>query len=302
MFVKRAHLFFPGEWQHLQTRKAGPFVTSIVHRLKDGSLHIWSSRQHRKGFGAEIVPPGKEKPLQKRHYSLWVWAPGKINWWIAVLFMIGAFLFAAGSVLTLAEYTNEFRINLIYFIGSLFFTSAAYVQYFQAINAKTNIDDSSPSAKRKWFAWQSHRIDFWVTGTQFIGTILFNYNTFDAFLKLDRFGKNLLVWLPDIEGSIFFMISGALAMFEICHRWCWKIRDIEWWLTFINFLGCIAFLLSAVMAYAAPHPLYDNLPTLSTFFTLLGAICFFQGAYLLWPEISAKSAPAPTTDPVSGND
>ncbi len=49
---------FPDGWQ-IQPDGAGPFVSRIVHRLQDGSLHTWTSRRHRKSGGLQRAVPIK---------------------------------------------------------------------------------------------------------------------------------------------------------------------------------------------------------------------------------------------------
>ena len=292
--IKRGYLEFPAEWEYLESRHIGPFITQITHRLEDGATHIWNSRRHRKGFGSKIVPAGEKELQAKKRPSLWVWAPGQLNWWIAGLFMIGAGHFAVGSVLFLIGFKHYLMLNLVFFIGSIFFTSAGYSQYHQSINAETAVGGDVQKAKRKWLAWQPDRIDFWVTFSQLLGTIMFNFNTFDAFLDLRWLGQDLLIWIPDMAGSVFFQISATLAVFEVCHRWwCWRRRNIDWWITMINFVGCVAFLISAFLAFIRPDPIFNNLAQWATVFTLIGAICFFVGAYLLWPEMSLESIDEP---------
>jgi hypothetical protein len=46
-------------------------------------------------------------------------------------------------------------------------------------------------------------------------------------------------------------------------------------------------MISAVVAFVRPNPIFENLMTWATVFTLLGAVCFFVAAYLTWPEMSA---------------
>jgi hypothetical protein len=288
--VKRGYLDFPAEWEHLESIGVGAFTTQVEHRLPDGSIHIWSSRRHRKGYGPEVVPVNEAEPRTKKRLSLLVWAPDSLNWWIAVLFMIGASCFILGSLLVLAGVSAALLIDLIFFVGSIFFTSAGYSQYNQSINAATSVGISSEPHKRTWVAWQPGRIDFWVTFSQLLGTIAFNFSTFDAFLDLGWFGYDLTVWVPDMLGSILFLISGTLAVFEICpHFWCSQSRSFGWWITEINFVGCVAFMISAILAFARPDPILDNLAVYATIFTLIGAVCFFTGAYLMWPEMSVEA-------------
>ena len=104
------------------------------------------------------------------------------------------------------------------------------------------------------------------------------------------FAQDLLVWTPDILGSILFQISGSLALIEICKRWwCWNIRQLTWWIGAINFAGCVAFLVSAILAFTPPAPTNALIINWATTFTLIGAICFFAGAFLIWSTLDRKS-------------
>jgi hypothetical protein len=283
--VKRGYIYFPADWEHIESKTIGPFVTRIVHRRPDGSEDMRTSRRHRKRFGS-AGSEGK-RPL------LLLWRLTSLNWWIALLFMIGSLHFAVGSVLVLAGSAHIFLINSIYFVGSLFFTSAGYSQYYQAINAPEAVDGNGrtlPISKRRYFAWQPQRIGFWATFPQFLGTIAFNFNTFNAFIAKGWLGYDVLIWAPDFVGSVLFLISGTTAVFEFCHRfYCWQSHNLTWWIVIINFAGCVAFMLSAFAAFVRPNPVFANLAIWSTLFTLIGAICFFVGAYLMWPEMAIEA-------------
>jgi hypothetical protein len=100
-------------------------------------------------------------------------------------------------------------------------------------------------------------------------------------------GYDVLVWIPDFVGSILFLVSGVAGVFEFCHHfWCWQRKSLTWWIVMINFIGCVAFMTSAIVAFVRPDPIFDNLVTWATIFTLIGAACFFVGAYLMWPEMA----------------
>jgi len=108
--------------------------------------------------------------------------------------------------------------------------------------------------------------------------------------NLGWFAQDLLVWTPNILGSILFQISGSLALIEICKRWwCWNIRQLTWWIGAINFAGCVAFLVSAILAFTPPAPTNALIINWATTFTLIGAICFFAGAFLIWSTLDRKS-------------
>lgn len=286
--VEQTYIGFPSEWEHVESRQVGPFVTGVVHRQPDGSLDVRTSRRHRKNFGPEVSETKRPKLL--------IWRPRSLNWWIAVLFMIGALHFIIGSVVTLAGATYTYLIDLIFFLGSLFFTVAGYSCYHQSINAPEALDSNGNAvqpAKRRYFAWQPHRIDFWATFPQFLGTLTFNVMTLTSFLDVGWLGYDRLVWSPDFIGSTLFLVAGTASVFEFCHQfWCVQLKNITWWIVMISFAGCIAFMISAFMAFARPDPIFNNLGTWATVFTLIGAICFFISAYLMWPEMSAAEQSA----------
>lgn len=281
----QGYIHFSDRWEHIESQSIGPFVTRIVHRRPDGSTDVRTSRRHRKGFGPESAEKRKPKYL--------IWRPRVLNWWIALLFMIGSWHFVSGSLFVLAGSSYEYLIDLIYFTGSIFFTSAGYSQYYQAINAPEALDENGhPSAahRRRFFAWQPHRLDFWATFPQFLGTLAFNISTGMAFANVQWLGYDILVWVPDYVGSILFLVSGTAAVFEFCHRfWCWQPASLPWWINIINFIGCVGFMISAIVAFVRPDPI-NNLMTWATVFTLIGAVCFLVGAYLMWPEMAQEEA------------
>jgi hypothetical protein len=285
---KEGYIHFSSDWEHIKSDHVGPFVTRITHRNQDGTLDVRTSRRHRKQFGPE---PNAEA-AERKHHKYWLWRPRELNWWIAVLFMIGSWHFISGSVLVLAGSTSSYLIDAIFFIGSIFFTSAGYSQYYQTINAPETLDSQGRAPgerKRRYWGWKPKRIDFWGTFPQFLGTLAFNVSTFAAFIGVRWLGYDLLVWVPDYVGSILFLLSGIACVFEYCHSfWCWRRRDITWWIVMINFVGCVAFMISAFAAFVRPNPLFDNLATWATVFTLIGAVCFFVAAYLMWPEMAAE--------------
>jgi hypothetical protein len=43
-----------------------------------------------------------------------------------------------------------------------------------------------------------------------------------------------------------------------------------------------------IVAFVRPDPIFENLATWATIFTLIGAVCFLVAAYLLWPEMSSE--------------
>ncbi|MDH4354085.1 MAG: hypothetical protein OEW41_08895, partial [Actinomycetota bacterium] len=92
-------------------------------------------------------------------------------------------------------------------------------------------------------------------------------------------------------GSVFFLVSGLLAWFEVCHGW-WRVdrHDVAWWASGLNLLGCIAFQVSAVAAFVRPATGGEINVNIAIYGTLVGAAFFLVGAYLLLPEVRAARA------------
>jgi hypothetical protein len=274
-----------------------PFITRRSYHNPDGSHTVWRSRHHRKGLTA----PEARALTTAEAWLRCLWMPWQLNWWIGVIFAIGSLLFALASVLSLwphlaaAWSLGSTGINGIFFAGSIPFTSAAYLQLFQAANVgEFPGAGARPRQRTLLFGWRPRDIG-WLSGAlQFAGTILFNVNTFDAMLpNLDWLQQDLDIWAPDFIGSILFLASGYLGFIETSHaHWAWKPRNISWWVTFSNLLGCAAFMVSAVFALVLPGAPNLQAVTVSVAFTLIGAVGFFAGSFLMLPETAETHAKA----------
>lgn len=267
-----------------------PFTTRQTYRSADGSSRLWSSRHHRKGLLLRAV--GEAEGLATTLWSC-LWMPRQLNWWIGTVFAVGSLLFALASVLSLAPALarawslDSTAINAIFFTGSIPFTTAAYLQLFQAANAGDFPPAESREPRRRaLFGWRPGDIGWLSSALQFVGTILFNFNTFDAMIpSLNWFQQDLVIWAPNIVGSILFLVSGYLAFIETCHsHWAWNPQSISWWVVFTNLLGCVGFITSAIFAIVLPGPANTEAIHISILFTLLGAIGFLVGSLLMLPE------------------
>jgi hypothetical protein len=229
-----------------------------------------------------------------------LWMPWHMSWWIGIVFAVGSAFFVLGSVLSLAPWLprswsiDASGINRIFFAGSVPFTTAAYLQLFQAANA----GDPSPGGRQAsrhvaLLGWRPRDIGWVSSGLQFAGTLLFNLNTFDALqFELDWLQQDFAIWIPDVAGSILFLVSGYLAFGETCHaHWAWEPASISWWVTFVNLLGCVAFMVSAVFAFVPPQTPSLDAVTLSAAFTLLGAVAFLISSLLMLPETGIPTKP-----------
>jgi hypothetical protein len=178
--------------------------------------------------------------------------------------------------------------GVVFFVGSIFFTSAAALQWLETINA-----DPEPGRahhRLRVVSLEPHRVDWWSSGVQLVGTVLFNVNTFHALQAgLDATEYDRLVWTPDAVGSACFLVSGYLAYVEASGgAWWTSTRTLGWKIAAVNLLGCIAFGISAVAAFWVPSAGSVVDLAAANVFTALGGACFLVGAVALLPESAAE--------------
>jgi hypothetical protein len=204
--------------------------------------------------------------VSSRRHARALWAPRRASWWVGVLFAIGSTCFLVGPFPGFVELVGSTVDGIVFFVGSIFFTSAATLQLLTT-------DD----------AWRG--LAWWSSAVQVAGTIFFNVSTFDALRKgLDATEYNRLVWAPDAYGSICFLVSGCLAYVDVGRRRSYvAVRSREWWIAAVNLLGCIAFGISAIASHVIPST-GDALDlSRANATTAFGALCFLIGAVLLVP-------------------
>ena len=224
-----------------------------------------------------------------------VWEPGAIGWWIADLFMVGSACFAAASAPGVSSAVSPAVVGGVFFLGSAFFTAAAYLQYVQSINNSISADSSvGPPRRVRLLAWQPALLGWWITIVQLVGTVFFNLNTAHALQQgLSVKQADLRVWTPDFLGSICFLLASWLAVMEIRdgRRLGWG--DVSWRIVMINLAGSVLFMASAIAAFVRPATGDLAAATVANTGTFLGALCFLWGARLLLDEL-AQSGGATT--------
>ena len=238
----------PEGWTLVERRAVGPFTTRVEYRDAAGERRVWSSRFQRKH--ASLLSRADDRG------SRW-WAPHRASWWIGVLFAI----------------------------GSVFFTWAALIQYLEAANADRDLSGKR-SHRMRLLTFEPHRIDWWATGIQLVGTVFFNINTFRAMQQsFDTSQVDRLVWAPEAVGSICFLISGLLAYLEVRDGGLFSAaRTLEWRISTVKFAGCILFGISAVAGYIVPETGDELSLAAANVTTSLGALCFLIGALISLPE------------------
>ncbi|HEU0169916.1 MAG TPA: hypothetical protein VFR26_00660 [Acidimicrobiales bacterium] len=197
--------------------------------------------------------------------------------WIGLLFAVGAACFAVGAAPAFVNAVGTDTDAVTFFVGSLFFTTAAALQWL---------------AGRRDPA--QGRMDGWAAVVQLAGTLFFNWSTFHAMDdQLTAAQTDQLVWTPDARGSLCFLVSSGLAWVATNHRaWRWRPHERDWQIAALNLAGSVAFGASAVASYVVPETDQVRNVTLMNLATFLGAVGFFLGALLLLP--ARRDTPVPT--------
>lgn len=181
------------------------------------------------------------------------------------LFVIGSALFAAATAPRFAVAAGAGATNLLCFVGSVFFTTAAWMQ-----QRLTDTDN---------------RLEWHSAGSQFAGTVLFNLSTGAALLMHSVPARRHLVWTPDVAGSLAFLASGALAVAALGAASLRRDRQIAW----INMAGCAAFGLSAGAAFIRGSGTLED-QWLANIGTFIGALFFLFAALLALPRFHKPGA------------
>jgi hypothetical protein len=281
----------------IQDRGPGPFVTHRLGRHPEGGYLVASSRRHRKGLRPHRVPDAESAdrppPVHAAAFRH-LWAPKRLAWWVAVLFAIGSALFMVGGLGATwpqsvpASLRDASVLNRVFVVGAIFFTSAAWLQWLEALNGDVAeaLGDGAQSRWR-WFGWRPRNLGYLASAIQLVGTVMFNFNTIDATLTgLSWKGEDVLVWIPNTVGCICFLVASYLAYAEVSHGAAsFAPRSVSWWVTVVNLLGSVAFQLSALYSFAGPGPAAAGALFRAGFYTAAGGLCFLVGSYLMIPEL-----------------
>lgn len=196
--------------------------------------------------------------------------------------MVGSAFFALGALPGYVNLVGERFGNSTFFIGSLFFTAAALVQWMLA------------DPERHSWRLPALRDDWWAAAIQTVGTVFFNVSTLAALVVVGSEAVDRAVWRPDAYGSVCFLVAAALAMTPLA-----KVRRLlrhgsrasaaAW----LNMAGAVAFAVSAVGAYVVPSSGEVKNAMLVNSGTFIGALCFMAAAFVVMPRSTAVRGGVP---------
>lgn len=186
------------------------------------------------------------------------------------LFVIGSACFAMGTAPGFATYAGPGAANVACFVGSWFFTSAAWIQLVR----------SGPEGSAEWLS----------AAVQFGGTVLFNVSTCAAVWANAVFAERRLVWAPDATGSFAFLVSAVFGVIAVGAEVGWWAPDSrDWQAQWVNMIGCLAFAVSAAGAFVFTSGATADEPV-ANLGTFVGALCFLGAALLVLPRLRAQTA------------
>ncbi len=284
----------PAGWRVVSSEGPGPFVTSEVLRKPDGTEVQWRSREHRKRRRRRTSAEDASEEADGR--STW-FCPRQRSWWMSVLFAVGSLCFATAAVAAQWGSSSRPAVGVTFFVGSIFFTCASYLQYSETVNVDHRPTPGAGRSRRRPASWEPQRIDWLAASVQLLGTVFFNVSTFAAMKHgLSTHQANRRVWAPDLLGSICFLIASELAYAEVCHRWvCLEHRSLSWRIVALNMLGSIAFGVAAIASLIEPSSGEPISARITNAGTAAGGLCFLVAALALMPEASANERAAQAT-------
>ncbi|WP_234367326.1 hypothetical protein [Streptomyces pluripotens] len=272
------------ERPEVRTEGAGPFTTRIVQPLDEGGTAEWESRLARKRGAVVIRPAGHAQGVHRHADAAALGRLRRLNSTASSAFAIGGALFVLGAAVAQFGWGGATTSAVVYFVGGLFFNTGGYASLLQVINAPR--PEHGPheliTPRWRWWSFEPMRIDWLSTFLLFTGTLVFGINLVDSFLHgLSAQQTNEFVWGPDMIGCALFLISGHLALVEVCHgRLGVRTHELGWWVVAVNQLGSFLFLVSALAAYARPATGVMVDVMVANWGTLAGALCFLVGGVL----------------------
>ena len=220
--------------------------------------------------------------------------PGRLNDSVAWLFMVGSSCFALGTVPAYATSVGGTAVGVTFFVGSLFFTSASLLQLVQTQSPEMGAGHGDAKGRLVWLAWLPHDRNWRAAATQFPGTLEFNISTLFALaMSLTAAQAHRTVWRPDFVGSVLFLAASTLAIIALGEGFlAWRPQSPPWWIAWVNMLGSVAFMASAIASLVIPGTSQAMNAAVASGGTFAGAVCFFVGAALMLPAWRAAGRTA----------
>jgi hypothetical protein len=270
------------EWTVRRVEGAGPFRSRISWGLPGGGEAIWESRAARKQGTIAVQDRTRDAAKAIPAPPLIARRLGRVNWVAAAAFTVGGALFGLGAAVAQLGSGDATTAASLYLVGGVFFSTGGYASMLGAINAPRSVDAGGQlvAERWRWWSYEPQRIDWLSTFLLFAGTLAFGVSLIHSFVSgLTTRQVNRMIWTPEMIGCVLFLVSGHLAMTEVCHRSrpCLRRRDLGWSIVAVNQLGSMLFIVSALAAFTRPATSSEVNVAVANWGTLTGALCFAVG-------------------------
>ena len=266
----------PSGSQVQSTGGSGPFVSRVQWQDEKGATTTWESRRARREGYIETFVGGVVRRIRVR--------PAvairliRCNAVAALAFVVGGALFTIGALLIQFSTASADTINIVFLVGGVFFSLGGYASIVLEVNSPRTIgaDGLLDAGRWRWWAYEPLRPGWTSAFVLFLGTLAFAVSLVDVFIdNLSLKQDNHLVWAPEMLGCVLFLVSGHLAIVEICHgRFRFIPHSLGWWIVAVNQLGSVLFFLSGVGAYLRPATGDVVSQQIIVWGTAIGAFCF----------------------------
>jgi hypothetical protein len=214
-----------------------------------------------------------------------------------VAFVLGGSLFSLGALLAGTGTGSVRTVDVVYLVGGVFFSIGGYLSVLQASNSPTHIDVHGmlSAPRRVWWRADPEHLGWLSAAVLFVGTLFFGVSLVAAFAEgLTPRQSDGWIWLPDMLGCVCFLVSGHLALLEVCQgRPGVRLRDLGWWVVAVNQVGSVLFFLAGLAAFVRPATSEEVDAGLVNWGTFAGALCFVLGGVLQAFERPASATQAP---------
>jgi hypothetical protein len=184
--------------------------------------------------------------------------PARLNAATASLFVVGSACFVLGSVPAYINSVGGPVDALTYFVGSIFFTAASFLQLLQAQTpSMTGVDEGRQNTAEPvtMWRWMPHDRSWLAAITQFAGTLFFNVSTLAALAhNASVQEQDRHVWRPDVFGSTLFLAASAYGILAVGSFRSCKPRSLPWRMAWLNMIGSILFMPQPWPATFFPAP------------------------------------------------
>ena len=188
-----------------------------------------------------------------------------------------------------AALRDPVNLGWVFFVGSIFFTGAAWLQWLEALNGDVAAASDETPRPWRWLGWCPRNLGYLACTVQLAGTLLFNFNTADAMVSGLSWREQDLTDLDPQHARQHLLPGGELPRLRRGLPRCRLVRAAQRLVVDHGDQPGRLGGLSALGARQLRGAAGEHLPELlywSTLLTAAGALCFLVGAYLLIPELS----------------